>query len=60
MALVGLNSYCRQVTKTTPVRVTAMSHSWFPCTESDSFCVVHVRPPSVERANSMKLFGPKP
>ena len=54
----ALNSYCRQVTKTVPVRVTAMSHSWFPWTDSEIFCVVHVRPPSVDRPNSMKLFGP--
>ncbi len=34
-----------------------MSHSWLPWTDSEIFCVVHVLPPSVDRANSMKLFA---
>jgi hypothetical protein len=55
-----LNSYWRQVTITIPVRLTAMSHSWLPWIASEIFWMSHVRPLSVERANSMKLFAPDP
>jgi len=35
-----------------------MSQNWLPCTDSDSFWVLNVRPPSRDVASHTPLLGP--